>query len=370
MSEFAKTLETFMRSRADDGAAEAEAEASAADGGVANDNTPARAEAVAARASRAAIDPLSLRAQLAGLELLRGMGPELLDVVIARCPLLELTANATLLAAGQTNAEIFVVLHGSLNVYLDQTRDVPVAVLRAGDTVGELSAIDKQPTSASVIAQEYSLLLSIDEAMFWHIVHASHSFAVRLMLKLAERLRANNTTVQTNRELRAHFEAVALSDALTGVHSRRWLDETLPRLCERHRFDGQPLSIAVVDVDHFKRINDQYGHQTGDIVLVELAKCMRNRLRPTDFVARFGGEEFVLIFPRTSLAGAAIATERLRESVMACAIKTREGEQLPSTTISIGLAELQAGHDVPRLLRAADEAVYRAKHKGRNRVES
>jgi diguanylate cyclase (GGDEF)-like protein len=257
-----------------------------------------------------------------------------------------------------------------LNVYLDGRREAPLAVLRGGDTVGELSAIDKKPTSASVVAHTTALLLSIDETMFWHVIQASHGFAVRLMLKLAERLRANNTTVQANMELCAHFEAVALSDALTGVHSRRWLDETLPRLCDRHRFDAQPVTVAVVDLDHFKAINDQYGHQTGDIVLVEVARTMRNRLRPTDFIARFGGEEFVLIFPRTSLAGAAIAAERLREAVRVAVLKTREGVQIPCASVSVGLAELQPGQDVARLLHAADDALYRAKHKGRNRVES
>jgi diguanylate cyclase (GGDEF)-like protein len=314
-------------------------------------------------------EPAALRAQLATLELLRGMGPELLDALVARCPLRTLPAGSTLLAAGQTNSEIFVVLSGELNVHLDGKRDAPVAVLHSGDTVGELSALDKKPTSASVAAHTDSLLLCIDETMFWHIIQASHGFAVRLMFKLAERLRANNTTVQANMELCAHFEAVALSDALTGVHSRRWLDETLPRLCDRHRFDGKPVTIAVVDIDHFKNFNDQYGHQSGDIALIEVAKTMRNRLRPTDFIARFGGEEFVLIFPQTPLAGAAVAAERLREAVRAAPIQTRDGQQLPSATVSIGLAELRPGQDIAGLLRLADEALYRAKRNGRNRVE-
>ena len=141
-------------------------------------------------------------------------------------------------------------------------------------------------------------------------------------------------------------------------------------MCDRHRFDGKPVTLAVVDIDHFKRINDQYGHQTGDIVLVEVAKTMRTRLRPTDFIARFGGEEFVMIFPQTSLAGAAVAAERLREAVRLTRVKTRDGMQIPSATVSIGLAELQPGQDVASLLQLADEALYRAKHNGRNRVES
>jgi diguanylate cyclase (GGDEF)-like protein len=248
--------------------------------------------------------------------------------------------------------------------------EVRVATLRAGDTVGELSAIDKKPTSATVIAHTDAAILVIDETMFWHMIHASHGFAVRLMLKLVERLRANNTTVQANMELSAHFEAAALSDALTGVHSRRWLDETLPRLCDRHRFDGQPLTLGVVDVDHFKKVNDQYGHQAGDQVLVQVARMLRGKLRPTDFVARFGGEEFVAIFPGTALLGAKVAAERLREAIAKSEFKARDGSALPRVTISVGLAALGPDQDVPALLERADKCLYVAKNNGRNRVES
>lgn len=315
-------------------------------------------------------DAATLLAELHTIELLRGVGPELLDSVIARCPVRTLAAGAHLLEVGQVNAELFLILRGELHVFLSGDRTTPVARLRSGDTVGELSVIDKKPASASVVAHTPALVLGIDESMFWHIVHASHGFAVRLMLTLAERLRANNTTVQFNRDLCAHFEQVALSDALTGVHSRRWLDDTLPRLCDRHRYDGKPLSLAVVDVDHFKRINDTHGHATGDVVLMAIAKTMRQRLRPTDFVARYGGEEFVLIFPHTPLAGAIIAAERQREAVLAAPQKTRDGAPIASATVSIGVAELQPGQDGARLIQVADSALYRAKKHGRNRVES
>jgi diguanylate cyclase (GGDEF)-like protein len=312
---------------------------------------------------------LQLRDELAAIELLQGLGDELLDMVQVRCPIRRLAKGELLLQAGQTNAEIFVVLQGALHVFLNDSRDKPLATLRAGDTVGELSVLDKKPASASVVADEPTRLVCIDESMFWHIVHASHGFAVRLIIKLSERLRANNNTVQVNRDLCAHFEQVALSDALTGVHSRRWLQDTLPRLCERHRFDRQPLSVAVVDIDHFKRINDQYGHQTGDLVLCEVARTMRKGLRPTDFIARYGGEEFVLVFPRTSLPGAVVAAERQREAVRATTLKMSDGTELPSVTVSIGLAELQAGQDATALVHVADVALYRAKNQGRNRVE-
>jgi diguanylate cyclase (GGDEF)-like protein len=314
-------------------------------------------------------DLVNLRSEIAAIELLQGLGDELTHMLVVSCPIRELAVGDTLLQAGQTNDEIFVILRGALQVFLADSYDKPVATLRAGDSVGELSVLDKKPASASVIASEPTRLLCIDENMFWHIVHASHGFAVRLIIKLSERLRANNNTVQVNRELCAHFEQVALSDALTGVHSRRWLQDTMPRLCERHRFDNQPLSVAVVDIDYFKRVNDKYGHQTGDLVLCEVAKTMRKGLRPTDFIARYGGEEFVLIFPRTALAGAVIAAERQREAVRATVLQLSDGTQLPQTTVSIGIAELQPGQDADTMIHHADVALYRAKNKGRNCVE-
>lgn len=355
MSESAKTLENYVSRHA--------LQPRAAGGDRAS----------VAEASPGATDftnPTVLRTALGSMELLRGLGVEILDAVVARCPIRHLGAGEPLLVAGRTNSEIFLVLAGEFAVHLDDRLEARVATLRTGDTVGELSAIDKKPTSATVIAHSAAVLLVIDETMFWHVIQASHGFAVRLMLKLVERLRANNTTVQANMELSAHFEAAALSDALTGMHSRRWLDETLPRLCERHRFDGVPLTLGVVDVDHFKQVNDQHGHQTGDRVLVEVARTLRGKLRPTDFVARFGGEEFVVIFPGTPLAGARIAAERLREAVSSAVFKARDGSLLPRVTISLGLSALGPDQDITLLLERADQCLYRAKNSGRDRVES
>jgi diguanylate cyclase (GGDEF)-like protein len=355
MSELAKTLENYVSRHA--------LQPKAAGG-----DRLSGAEAVSGAADLE--NPAALRSALAGMELLRGLGLEILDAVVARCPVRKLRSGEPLLIAGQTNNEIFLVLAGEFAVHLDDKLEARVATLRTGDTVGELSAIDKKPTSATVIAHSDAALLVIDETMFWHVIQASHSFAVRLMLKLVERLRANNSTVQANMELSAHFEAAALSDALTGVHSRRWLDETLPRLCDRHRFDGMPLTLGVVDVDHFKRVNDQHGHQTGDRVLIEVARTLRGKLRPTDFVARFGGEEFVVIFPSTPLSGARIAAERLREAIGKAEFKARDGSDLPRVTISLGLAALGPDQDIAALLERADQCLYQAKNNGRDRVES
>ncbi|HEX2676856.1 MAG TPA: GGDEF domain-containing protein [Polyangiales bacterium] len=320
-------------------------------------------------ASPFAEEQVALRTELACLQIFEGLSAEMLDALVLFCPVLELEAGQALLRAGDANDRMFVVLSGELRVHLGNENATAVAALRAGDTVGELSVIDLRPVSATVVAHSSSKLLAVSEQMFWRVCHASHGFAVRLMLKLADRLRANNTTVAANLELCAKLEAVAARDALTNVQSRRWLDETLPQLCAQHQKSGEGLSVAVIDVDHFKRVNDSYGHATGDVVLVEVAKTLRAKLRPTDFVARMGGEEFVVILPHTRGAGARVACERLGQAVRMTAITTREGHGLPNVTVSIGVAELLPGDDAASMVERADAALYRAKNNGRDRVE-
>ncbi|MDD9970227.1 MAG: GGDEF domain-containing protein [Myxococcales bacterium] len=292
-----------------------------------------------------------------------------LRALIAQCTVLTLTPEAQLLSSGVVNRHAYVLLSGTLRIHLGDVTSEPIAFVKPGEVVGELSVIDQRPTSAHVVASEVCQLLSLGERGFWQLVEMSHSFAVQLMHKLAERLRANNTAVVENTMLREQFEKAALYDALTSIHNRRWLDETLPRLLSRHRHANRPLSVGLIDVDHFKRFNDDHGHEAGDEVLKAVAKTLQDKLRPTDLVARYGGEEFVLILPDTDLPGAHCAAERLRKAVETTTVTTPSGDALPSVTISMGLSRMEAEHDPAQLLKACDQALYRAKDNGRNRIE-
>ncbi len=199
-------------------------------------------------------------------------------------------------------------------------------------------------------------------------MQTSHPFAVNLIVKLAERLRKNNATVSTNIEKRRLYERAAMFDGLTGIHNRRWLDETLHRLVVRHERDEEPLCVALIDIDHFKKFNDTHGHEVGDLVLTTVAATLVKNLRPTDLVARFGGEEFVILFPQTVPADALLAGERVREIVSQMVVKKADGAELPRVTISMGIAPLRHGEKPAEMLKAADVAMYEAKHEGRNRV--
>jgi diguanylate cyclase (GGDEF)-like protein len=124
----------------------------------------------------------------------------------------------------------------------------------------------------------------------------------------------------------------------------------------------------MMDIDHFKNVNDGFGHAAGDAVLMRVGRLVRGNLRPSDFAARVGGEEFALILPQTLLPGAITAVERLREAIAGATFEHR-GRRLPQVTVSIGLAELERGATPGQLLARADVALYAAKQGGRNRTE-
>ncbi|MBI2398899.1 MAG: GGDEF domain-containing protein [Xanthomonadales bacterium] len=159
----------------------------------------------------------------------------------------------------------------------------------------------------------------------------------------------------------------AAHDVLTGLANRRMGLARLDADIALVRRMPEPLAVLALDLDHFKRVNDQHGHATGDRVLVAFAQAMRGELRAGDLGARIGGEEFIAILPATDAAAAAVVGERIRAASAALAVPTDDGQAV-RFTISVGVASLQPGEDSTRLLARADGGLYRAKSEGRNRV--
>jgi two-component system, cell cycle response regulator len=174
-------------------------------------------------------------------------------------------------------------------------------------------------------------------------------------------------TEQLRRSVKASIE-LAITDSLTGLYNRRYLETHLTSLIEHFSNRGKSLTILAIDVDFFKPINDTYGHDAGDKVLQELAVRIKQHTRSIDLCCRTGGEEFVLVLPSTDIATAEIIAERLRKSVANRPFAVNDKQSIPAT-ISIGLAQLGDISDtIDRLMKRADEALYTAKREGRNRV--
>ncbi|RYE32694.1 MAG: GGDEF domain-containing protein [Hyphomicrobiales bacterium] len=160
----------------------------------------------------------------------------------------------------------------------------------------------------------------------------------------------------------------AFSDMLTGLGNRRWLAEVVGSEIARSRREQKPLSVIVLDIDHFKRINDEFGHVTGDEVLVAIAETARRVLRPYDLVARLGGEEFCAFLPGTSIREAVQIAERLREAIATLQIGALRGQRV---TASFGVHEGNIAREhFKDMLRIADDYLYQAKDGGRNQVQT
>jgi diguanylate cyclase (GGDEF)-like protein len=172
----------------------------------------------------------------------------------------------------------------------------------------------------------------------------------------------------SNMKLRETLRNLSIRDPLTGLFNRRYMEESLEQELLKAKRYGRSLGIIMLDIDHFKRFNDTYGHEAGDLVLRELGVFLQNHIRMTDIPCRYGGEEFALILPEADMELTQQRAEQVRQGVAAIRVKL-QGQTLASITVSEGVAVYPGngptGQDV---LRAADEALYRAKLMGRNHV--
>lgn len=157
---------------------------------------------------------------------------------------------------------------------------------------------------------------------------------------------------------------MATKDDKTGVYNTRFFTNVFELELERAKRGKQKLSLAMIDIDHFKKFNDTYGHLVGDEVLYELAQNLQETIRRYDVLARFGGEEFLVLLPETSITKAKIATERMRNGLDRSPKLKKYG-----VTVSIGVTEYKEGDTMKKMIKRADKALYSAKKNGRNRVE-
>jgi len=305
---------------------------------------------------------------LANIDLLRSVDPKAVEPLLRYCEPRCLKSGEILIYAGDSNRYLYLLLSGRLSVHLDTADNEPIAFIEAGESVGEISLIDNRPTSACVRAVQASRLMVIDEQLMWMLVNTSHAISTNLLFTLALRLRSGNNHLAASREQLETFRFHAITDSLTDLYNRHWLDQMLVRQLQHSRQQAEALSLLMLDIDHFKNFNDCFGHVAGDAALRTVSAVVKDKLRPTDMAARYGGEEFVVLLPATDSCTAREVAERLRAAISTAAITCDQGLELPNVTVSIGVTETNSACTPEELIRQADSALYQAKRAGRNQV--
>ncbi len=265
-------------------------------------------------------------------------------------PVLVIDERGRILDANQSAMEYWItnggsLLHGNIS---SLARNVPIASLRDPLTNSEVTIRDR-----------------IYEVAATTLDSSNPEADVALVFRdMTERRKAEKQL----RELKDELERMAHTDALTNMYNRRYFIQRLTEEFERGRRHGMSLAVLIFDLDHFKQINDTYGHDMGDAVLVSIADVVNEVKRVSDVACRLGGEEFALLLPETNRAGAVHLAQRLRQGIEDYPYKERCGEDM-NVTASVGVATLSPQMQDPAgILKTADRALYEAKNSGRNRV--
>jgi len=295
----------------------------------------------------------------------RALGP-----LLQQCSQRQVHAGAVVLEANSSNSSAFILLEGRLSVKLQANDPQDIGQVNVGELVGEVSALTGSRTSAWVIASEPSRLLLLERIVLLQLASSSHHFAYCMLQMVCERLYSSNQKAQSSDAESKQFRQKAFFDQLTGLKNRAWLQAHLGDMLESQLVDDTALHFFMVDIDHFKRFNDTWGHAIGDQVLIAVGQALESVTRPADHVVRLGGEEILVLADQLhGAADAAAVGERLREAVERCQVQV-DGQQEPlQVTISIGASRFSPGEDSDATLERADQALYRAKEGGRNRVE-
>lgn len=311
--------------------------------------------------------PTAFSELIARAQLFEGLSLDMFEDVLAQCPVLTLSAGQVLLEPGVPNQCLYVLLDGVLNVCVARSDTEPLAQVAAGDCVGEVSLIDRRSPSAFVLAATEARVLAVSEPLLLQLMQHSHLLSLNLMRVQADHFRRNLESLQSSQRTERRYRDLAQTDALTGLYNRAWCNQVMTAQLAQCVQVGQPVSLAMLDVDHFKQVNDRHGHPAGDVVLKSVAELLRGRFRGTDALARYGGEEFMVLMPATGVQQAQEVLEQVRQALQDLPIALDSGETL-RCTISIGVAQHQPGQSLNELVSLADQMLYRAKQSGRNRV--
>ena len=284
-----------------------------------------------------------------------------------------------------------------IQTYLRQKKGREIAMLEAGQTAEIQMALDKgridlilmdiqMPVKSGmewlseIVGKQVAPVVMLtgfgnEEIAVQSLQHGAIGYLPKGKLSAEKLIATIDSAMEKWRELQAsranqeQLERMANIDPLTGLPNRRAIQNRLDEAMAYTRRYGGDLSVLMLDIDHFKRINDEYGHIAGDDVLDKVASFLQTKIRDTDTAGRYGGDEFIIILPKANLPSALVAAERIRKTLAKARMKDLKGNEF-GITVSQGLASYRAGDARSSFIYRADDALNRAKQNGRNRVET
>ena len=314
---------------------------------------------------------------LSTVEIFSLLKPEEINSIAGLFKVREIKGGEVLFREGEEGNELFIVKRGTVasSIRLPDGGERQVAVFNAGNFFGEMSIFENAPRSATCYCTEQSTLLGLHEKEFYRMIEQYPDIATKIMYRMlnitTQRLRDTGEFLSDMVHWGEAARRRAITDELTGAYNRRFLDDAMVSQLELARNGGMSLSLMMVDLDYFREINEKYGQEAGDHCIVEVVGIINRVLRESDILARFGGDEFTILMPDTACEAALGIAERTRLDVESKGIlKGYSGGEM-GLTLSIGVASFpDHGDDAKSLKEMADQALYRAKEGGRNRVVS
>ncbi len=309
------------------------------------------------------------------VDILADLDPEELKRIAASLRRHDLEEGEALFREGDPGGELFVVESGcvGIRVRLEDGQELEIATMSRGEFFGEMSVFEKEPRSATCVAKTSCCLHSLHERDLSAVMEDAPRAAGKMMRRmLADTQRRLANTGEFLSDMVQWGESArkrAITDKLTGLYNRRYLDQTFEDLVDRARRRGACLAVVMVDLDRFREINEAYSEEIGDRVILAASEVFKRGLRDGDVATRYGGDEFTFVLPDTEPQAAVEIGESIREEVGRIDILRGLSGPVDRVTTSQGIACFPLhGDDAASLRSAADAALYEAKEQGRNRV--
>jgi diguanylate cyclase (GGDEF)-like protein len=312
---------------------------------------------------------------LQNVDLFSLLSGEEIGKIIKSLHSMSITADEILFKEGDEGNELFIVTAGKVASYvaLPNGSKREIAEFKSGDFFGEMSIFENAYRSATCYTKESTSLLTLKERDLFEMILYNPEIAIKIMYRMlnitAERLLDRSEFLSDMVQWGEEARKRAITDEVSGIYNRRFLDDSLVTCFEKSRNNNQPLSLIMIDIDNFKKYSELYNQKQINIIIVKLVSVFKKYFRETDIIARYGGDEFMIILPDTDKEAAFKIAEKIRKAVSKLQLSDTLHKDTRRITISQGIATYPDNADDLETLKVkADKTLYKAKLEGRDRV--